>query len=167
MESQVYSVLFQFNHGIEEAPAALDALEKMELETPKYVQQIRVRFREVTANANSRFTERVSKQEIRKQLECERERRQQDDQMNPAQIYHRVEHAEYVRRALDLPPRALERYLTENIHFGLEEEYLAGLNLYYEKAAADGLIPRFRPLEFAGAGSRQAPVSSSAVRRGV
>jgi chorismate dehydratase len=68
---------------------------------------------------------------------------------------------------LDLPPRALERYLTENIHFGLEEEYLAGLNLYYEKAAAGGLIPRFRPLEFAGAGSRQAPVSSSAVRRGV
>ena len=41
---------------------------------------------------------------------------------------------------LDLPPLALERYLTENIHFGLEEEYLAGLNLYFEKAAAAGLI---------------------------
>lgn len=49
---------------------------------------------------------------------------------------------------LDLPPRALERYLTENIHFDLDREYLAGLKLYFEKAAAAGLIPRARPLEF-------------------
>lgn len=49
---------------------------------------------------------------------------------------------------LDLPPRALERYLTENIHFDLDEENLAGLQLYFEKAAAAGLIPRNKPLEF-------------------
>jgi chorismate dehydratase len=49
---------------------------------------------------------------------------------------------------LDLPARALERYLSENIHFGLEDEYLGGLRLYYEKAAAAGLIPRARALEF-------------------
>jgi len=41
---------------------------------------------------------------------------------------------------LDLPPRALERYLTENIHFDLDEENLAGLQLYFEMAAAAGLI---------------------------
>jgi chorismate dehydratase len=52
---------------------------------------------------------------------------------------------------LDMPPRALERYLTENIDFQLDEENLAGLRLYYEKAAAAGLIPRARPLEFASA----------------
>ncbi len=51
---------------------------------------------------------------------------------------------------LDMPPRALEQYLTENIHFGLEEEYLQGLRLYYEKAAAIGVIPRNKPLQFAG-----------------
>jgi chorismate dehydratase len=51
---------------------------------------------------------------------------------------------------LDMPPRELERYLTENIHFNLEEEYLEGLRLYYEKAAAIGLIPRNKPLQFAG-----------------
>jgi len=51
---------------------------------------------------------------------------------------------------LDMPPRALERYLYKNIHFGLEPEYLAGLRLYYEKAAALGLIPRNKPLRFAG-----------------
>jgi chorismate dehydratase len=51
---------------------------------------------------------------------------------------------------LDMPPRELERYLTENIHFGLEEEYLEGLRLYYERAAALGIIPRGKPLQFAG-----------------
>ena len=49
---------------------------------------------------------------------------------------------------LDLPPRALERYLTENIHYDLDEENLSGLQLYFEKAAAAGLIPRNKPLEF-------------------
>jgi chorismate dehydratase len=49
---------------------------------------------------------------------------------------------------LDLPPRALERYLTENIHFDLDEENLAGLQLYFQKAAAAGLIPHHKPLEF-------------------
>jgi chorismate dehydratase len=52
---------------------------------------------------------------------------------------------------LDMPPRELERYLVENIHFGLEEEYLEGLRLYYEKAAAIGAIPRNKPLQFAEA----------------
>ncbi len=61
---------------------------------------------------------------------------------------------------LDLPPRALERYLTENINFDLDAENLAGLRLFYEKAAANDLIPRARPLSFANA------ASSSAVRGG-
>jgi chorismate dehydratase len=52
---------------------------------------------------------------------------------------------------LELPPRALERYLADNINFDLDEENLAGLRLFFEKAAAAGLIPRNRPLEFAGA----------------
>ncbi len=56
--------------------------------------------------------------------------------------------AEGASLKLDLPVRALERYLSENIHFGLEEEYLAGLRLYYEKAATAGLIPHARSLEF-------------------
>jgi chorismate dehydratase len=51
---------------------------------------------------------------------------------------------------LDMPPRELERYLIQNIHFGLEEEYLDGLRLYYEKAAALGVIPANKPLQFAG-----------------
>ena len=87
MELRIYSVLFQFNHGLEQALAALDTLEKMDLEPPEYVQQIRVRFQEVATNANSHFTDRVSKQEIRKQLECERERRQQGEEANPDRIY--------------------------------------------------------------------------------
>lgn len=107
MESRIYSVLFQFNQGIEQALAALDTLAKMDLEPPEYVQQIRVRFQEVAANANSHFTDRVSKQEIRKQLECERERRQQEDEANPDRIYLRVATAEDIRRQQGLPPRAV------------------------------------------------------------
>jgi predicted solute-binding protein len=49
---------------------------------------------------------------------------------------------------LDLPPRALERYLSGNIQYNLDEENLAGLRLYFEKAAAAHLIPQLRPLEF-------------------
>jgi hypothetical protein len=105
MESRIYSVLFQFNYGIEQALAALDALEKMDLEPPEYVQQIRVQ--EVAANANSHFTDRVSNQEIRKQLECERERREQEEESNPDRIYLRAAAAEDIRRQRDLPPRAV------------------------------------------------------------
>jgi len=61
---------------------------------------------------------------------------------------------------LDMPPRALERYLAENIHFGLEPEYLEGLRLYYEKATAIGVISHNKPLQFAA--SLQAPASSTA-----
>jgi len=107
MKSRIYSVLFQFSQGIEQAEAALDTLEKMDLEPPGYVQQIRVRFQEVAANANSHFTDRVSKQEIRKQFECERERRQEGKEANPDRIYLRVATAEDIRRQRGLPPRAV------------------------------------------------------------
>ncbi|MGA8036937.1 MAG: menaquinone biosynthesis protein [Candidatus Acidiferrales bacterium] len=56
---------------------------------------------------------------------------------------------------LDLPPRALERYLTENIQYDLSGEYLEGLRLYYEKAARLGLIPGYKPLVFADGGSEK------------
>jgi chorismate dehydratase len=62
--------------------------------------------------------------------------------------------AEAASVKLDLPAKALERYLIDNIDFNLDEENLAGLSLYYQEAAAAGLIPRNRPLEFALAGVR-------------
>jgi len=66
---------------------------------------------------------------------------------------HVREIAEAASIKLDLPPRALERYLTDNIHFDLDEENLAGLRLFHEKAVAHGLIARARPIEFASAGT--------------
>jgi chorismate dehydratase len=57
--------------------------------------------------------------------------------------------AEAASVKLDLPVRELERYLTDNVRFNLDDEYQAGLNLYFEKAAELGLIPRNKPLEFA------------------
>jgi predicted solute-binding protein len=52
---------------------------------------------------------------------------------------------------LDLPPKDLEKYLTDNINFDLDAENIKGLNLYYQKAAALGLIPRYRSIEFSSA----------------
>jgi chorismate dehydratase len=61
---------------------------------------------------------------------------------------------------LDMPANALEQYLTDNIDFDLDEENLAGLRVYYEKAAAAGLINLNRPIEFVGVPAQ------STVRRG-
>jgi chorismate dehydratase len=63
-------------------------------------------------------------------------------------LAHIGEIAEGAALKLDLPARALERYLTQNIDFSLDEENLAGLKLYYEECARAGLIPRARELEF-------------------
>jgi chorismate dehydratase len=62
-----------------------------------------------------------------------------------------AEIADAASMKLDLPPKDLEKYLTDNINFDLDAENIEGLNLYYRKAAALGLIPRYRPIEFAGA----------------
>jgi chorismate dehydratase len=50
---------------------------------------------------------------------------------------------------LNLPADKLERYLTENIDFTLDEENLHGLTTYFEAAAEMGLIPRAKPIEVA------------------
>jgi chorismate dehydratase len=59
--------------------------------------------------------------------------------------------AEGAALKLDLPPNALEVYLRENIDYSLDDENLAGLDLFYRLAAAAKLIPQARPIEFAGA----------------
>jgi chorismate dehydratase len=66
-------------------------------------------------------------------------------------VAHINDIAEGAALKLDLPPRELERYLTENIDYSLDQENLSGLRLYYEECAKAGLIPRARELEFVGA----------------
>lgn len=56
--------------------------------------------------------------------------------------------AEAASIKLDLPAPSLETYLRDNIDFSLDEDNLAGLNLYFEKCASAGLISGARPLEF-------------------
>lgn len=63
-------------------------------------------------------------------------------------ISHISEIAEAASVKLDLPSSTLESYLRDNIDFSLDDDNLAGLNLYFEKCAAAGLIPRARPVEF-------------------
>ncbi len=52
-------------------------------------------------------------------------------------------------RELNLPAAALETYLRENIDFSLDAENQRGLQLYYERAAALGLIEQVRPITWA------------------
>ncbi|HVA72666.1 MAG TPA: menaquinone biosynthesis protein [Candidatus Limnocylindrales bacterium] len=74
-----------------------------------------------------------------------------------------LDHIEDIAEAasvkLSLPGSSLESYLRDNIDFSLDDENLAGLNLYFEKCASAGLIPRARPLEFV-----PAPTGSAASR---
>lgn len=65
-------------------------------------------------------------------------------------LSHIDEIAEGAALKLELPPRELERYLTENIDFSLDDENLAGLRRYYEECERAGLIPRAREVEFVG-----------------
>lgn len=57
--------------------------------------------------------------------------------------------AEGAALKLELPPNPLERYLRESIDFNLDAENLAGLEYYFERCAAAGLIPANKPIEFA------------------
>ncbi len=59
--------------------------------------------------------------------------------------------AEGAALKLDLPAKALERYLRGNIDFSLDAENRAGLEFYYQQCAQAGLIPRAKPLELAAA----------------
>ena len=61
-------------------------------------------------------------------------------------------------RELRLPAAALASYLRENIDFTLDAENRRGLELYFERCAALGLIPQAKPIEWAAlaAGARTA-----------
>jgi chorismate dehydratase len=52
-------------------------------------------------------------------------------------------------RELELPQRALESYLLENIDFSLDKENRHGLELYFAHAAKLGLIPQAKLIEWA------------------
>jgi chorismate dehydratase len=52
---------------------------------------------------------------------------------------------------LNLPANKLQRYLTENINYTLDEENLRGLTAYFAQAAYLNLIPQAKPIELATA----------------
>jgi chorismate dehydratase len=61
-------------------------------------------------------------------------------------------------RELEMPVRALESYLRQNIDFSLDAENHRGLELYFEHAASLGLIPQAKPIEWAPLGMKATPV---------
>lgn len=75
-------------------------------------------------------------------------------------VSHISDIAEAASVKLDMPASVLEAYLRDNIDFGLDAANLAGLDLYFQKCADAGLIPRARPIEFVSA------LSGSTARQG-
>jgi predicted solute-binding protein len=50
---------------------------------------------------------------------------------------------------MNLPANKLQRYLTENINYTLDEENLRGLTAYFAQAADLNLIPQAKPIDLA------------------
>ncbi|GAC1619356.1 MAG: menaquinone biosynthesis protein [Candidatus Acidiferrum sp.] len=57
--------------------------------------------------------------------------------------------SEEAERELNLPASALALYLRDNIDYSLDAENRKGLEHYFARAAALGLIPRAKPIEWA------------------
>ncbi len=57
--------------------------------------------------------------------------------------------AEWTPR-IAISERTIRAYLTENIHYKLDDECLAGLGLFYRYAAETGVLPQAPPLRFIG-----------------
>ena len=66
-----------------------------------------------------------------------------------------VEIAEGAEAKLKMSADVLESYLRDNIDFSLDEENLSGLELYFQKCAELGLIPRAKAVEFVEAGEQK------------
>lgn len=62
---------------------------------------------------------------------------------------HVREISEQAAAGFGVPARQLQRYLTKNIDFGLDEENLRGLEKYFVLAAQMGLIHRINPISIA------------------
>jgi predicted solute-binding protein len=77
-------------------------------------------------------------------------------------LAHIADIADGAEEELDLPEKDLEKYLTDNIDFSLDAANLEGLELYYQKAAALGLIPAARRLELADVGELRESRASAA-----
>lgn len=63
-------------------------------------------------------------------------------------LEHVGEIAALYEERLSLPREELRAYLLENICFELDEELLAGLELFYKLAHRHGLIPRLKPVRW-------------------
>lgn len=76
-------------------------------------------------------------------------------------LSHIAEISADAARELEMPGRALESYLRQNIDFSLDAENRRGLELCFEHAARLGLIPQAKPIEWAPVGMKAMPVQTN------
>jgi hypothetical protein len=108
MDIRVYEVLLHFNHGLSQALASLDIIEKLELTAPDCVSKVRTNLSELRADANNHFTCRIAQKEQEEENHFYRIRRKREKaEEDPNDIYHDVKAREWLRREKGLPPRVV------------------------------------------------------------
>ena len=49
---------------------------------------------------------------------------------------------------MNLPPELIREYLTQNIHYHLEPEFIEGMKLFFAYGAESGVLPKNPELHF-------------------
>ena len=108
MDVRVYEVFLQFNQGLDQALTSLDILEKLALESPSCISQIRVNLSELRSYANNHFASKIAQKEQEEENNFYRLRRNREKaEEDPNEIYLELKSREELRREQGLPPRAV------------------------------------------------------------
>ncbi len=108
MDLRVYEILFQFNHGFDQALTSLASLETLELNSPDYVSKVRTNLSELRASANNHFACKISQREQEEENNFYRVRRKREKtEEGPDEIYFGLKAREWLRRERGLPLRAV------------------------------------------------------------
>jgi hypothetical protein len=108
MDIRVYEVLLQFNQGLDHALGSLDILEKLDLNSPDFVNKVRTNLSELRAYANNHFACKIAHREQEEENHFYRIRRKREKaEEGPDEIYLELKAREWLRRERGLPPRAV------------------------------------------------------------
>ena len=108
MDVRVYEVFLQFNQGLDQALTSLDVLEKLALESPRFITKIRVNLSELRSYANNRFASTIAQKEHEEENNFYRARRNREKAENgPNEVCFEMKSREAVRHEQGLPPRVV------------------------------------------------------------
>ena len=153
MDVRVYEVLLLFNQGLSQALGSLEAIEKLEMAAPDYVNRVRTNLSELRADANNYFTCKIAHREQEEENHFYRIRRKREKaEEDPNDIYHDVKAREWLRREKGLPPRAVILPWTQ-----ADDDRIIAM----QKAAASTPLPQPEPPRTTGNANQEGPQGGS------